>query len=141
MRWKIGIGGKVDSGARSPILGSQVMYIPYAGRSWEVYSPETGSVLRGGTLPSTLAAQIPGPWQPGDQRLLSGATEGPLIERLGDTDMEGSSTNQSGARPTDFREAYQYKTPPTLRASNWLFRLVGITGHLEKQQQQQPSKS
>jgi len=73
-----------------------------------------------GTLPSKPAAQIPRLWQPGDRWLLSGAMEGPLIERLGDTDMEGFSMNQSGARPTNFREAYQYKTPPMLRASNWL---------------------
>lgn len=45
MRWEIGISGKVDSGAPSPVLGSQVMSLPYAGRSWEVYFPEIGRVL------------------------------------------------------------------------------------------------
>lgn len=55
------------------------------------------------------------------------------MERLGDRDTEGSSTNPSGAKPANLREAPQYKVPPMLRPSNWLLKLIEITAHLKKQ--------
>lgn len=54
------------------------------------------------------------------------------MERLGDRDTEGSSTNPSGAKPA-LREAPQYKVPPMLRPSNWLLKLIEIIAHLKKQ--------
>lgn len=79
MRQKVGIDEKVDSWAPPPALGSQVMPLPHPGRSREAYSPEQRV--------SRERSQGPGSQVVG--RLLSGAMEGPLLQRLGDTRTEG----------------------------------------------------